>query len=255
MAVGKTRTRWAALRGRELDHAFVESNAAAPSAIVSMLKTEVKDLQIECIAIASVQQEATKVLLGEIGSLGLQTLVIGRDCMPPLEHTLEDASTLGIDRALNAYAAWRVIGSACVVIDAGTAITVDFVDGTGVFHGGAIAPGVNMMLESLHTQTEALPKLDFAMPDESHGPFGRETAHAMQLGVVASARGLVRELVEKYAEAYKAYPRVIATGGDAHVLFDDQTLIERIMPDLQLLGIERTLEYALGSTGDEPPKT
>ncbi len=245
MATGNTRTRWALFKGREPDHARVEPNDAAAQAIVSSLKDAGQVSAIDCIAIASVHPAMTGELQRTLGELGKTVVVVGRDCMPPLEHTLDDASTLGIDRALTAFAAWSMTESASVVIDAGTAITVDFIDGIGVFHGGAIAPGLRMMLKSLHNQTERLPDLAFSKPEPVRGPFGKDTAHAMMLGCVASARGLVRELVERYAQAYKAYPRVIATGGDAHVLFDDDELIERIVPDLQLFGIQRTIEALL----------
>src|SRR5690606_33992349 len=63
----------------------------------------------------------------------------------PIEDALEDRSTVGQDRLLAALGAWWRTKQACIVIDAGTAVTVDFVDGTGVFQGGAIAPGVGMM--------------------------------------------------------------------------------------------------------------
>lgn len=245
VASGNTRTRWAIFKGREPDHARVEPNDTAVQAIVSSLKDAGQLPSLDCIAIASVHPAMTNELQGVLGELGKTVVVVGRDCMPPLEHSLDDATTLGIDRALNAFAAWSMIGCACVVIDAGTAITVDFIDGTGVFHGGAIAPGLRMMLKSLHNQTAGLPDLAFSKPEPIRGPFGKDTAHAMMLGCVASARGLVRELVERYAQAYKAYPRVIATGGDAHVLFDDDELIERIVPDLQLFGIQRTIEALL----------
>jgi type III pantothenate kinase len=237
VAVGNTRTRWATFRGREMEASGVAGNAASPAEITGLG-------DFDLAAVASVNPPASEPVERALARPGVEVLRLGRDLNPPLRHTLDDASTLGIDRAVNAFAAYGLVEAACVVIDAGTAITVDFVDGEGVFHGGAIAPGVSMMLRALHDHTAALPSVEFARQETSRDPFGRDTRHAMQLGVAAAARGLVRDLVERYAEHYGAYPRVIATGGDASALFDDDGLVERVIPDLQLIGIQRTVEAA-----------
>jgi type III pantothenate kinase len=158
---------------------------------------------------------------------------------------LDDASTLGQDRVLCAVGAYARSQQACVVVDAGTAITVEFVDGQGVFQGVVIAPGVSMMLGAMHAGTAQLPEVRLEPPDPSRGPFGKDTRHAMLLGVIAAARGLVRETVERYAEHYQAYPQIVATGGDAALLFDGSDLVEHIVPDLQLLGILEVWERAM----------
>ena len=90
-------------------------------------------------------------------------------------------------------------------------------DGQGTFHGGAIAPGARMQLRALHEGTAALPEVALAAPDDD--AFGRSTSQAMLHGVYHGVRGLVWKLVERYAEAYGAFPQVVATGGDAELLF------------------------------------
>jgi type III pantothenate kinase len=240
VAVGNTRTCWASFRGRESGGLGAERNLLAPAAVA----LAAAEAEAPVVALASVNGSAAAEVVAALTDRGLTVVRIGPDLAPPLRHSLDDVSTLGVDRALNAVAAFELIGAACAVIDAGTAITVDFIDGEGTFHGGAIAPGVNMMLKSLHEHTAALPEVAFELQDVARGPFGKDTRHAMQLGAAAAARGLVRDLVERYAEAYEAYPRVIATGGDAAALFDDDGLVERIIPDLQLIGIQRTVERA-----------
>lgn len=241
IAVGNTRARWASFAGRELTPGGAEPHERALDA----LRLAVEHADPDTVAIASVNDPRADRIEEALAGLGPAIARIGRDAMPPLRHTLEDASTLGIDRALNALAAFSLTESASAVIDAGTAITVDFVDGEGVFHGGAIAPGVSMMLRALHEHTAALPSIEF--DPAARGPFGKSTRHAMQVGVRGAARGLVRELVEHFAEVYEAYPRIVATGGDAVALFEGDEFVERIIPDLQLIGIQRTIEHALSA--------
>lgn len=243
VAIGNTRIRWASFTGRELTPGGSEPLAEAVGPILRLLE----GAEAQTVAIASVNDPAAREVEAALRAAGAATVRIGRDLMPPVRHTLDDASTLGIDRALCALAAFALTESAVAVIDAGTAITVDFVDGEGVFHGGAIAPGLNMMLRALHEQTAALPKLTF--DPHATGPFGKSTAHAMHLGVRAAATGLVRDMVERFAVYYEAYPRILATGGDAAVLFEEDEFVERVIPDLQLIGIQRTLEYAMQSDG------
>ncbi len=174
--------------------------------------------------------------------------VEGGDLPIPMAHALEDASTLGQDRLVCAFGAYRRSRQACVVIDAGTAITVDFVDGEGTFQGGLIAPGVAMMLRSLSENTAQLPRVALTRPDPSRGVFGKDTRHAMLLGCVLGARGLVRHAIERFADSYGAYPQIVATGGDAVLLFEDDDLVEHIVPDLQLMGL---YEVAKASLEDE----
>jgi type III pantothenate kinase len=145
---------------------------------------------------------------------------------------------------LNAAAAYDVLHQACVVVDAGTAMTVDFVDGEGTYHGGAIAPGAKMMLDALHGHTDQLPQVGWEKPLE---PIGHNTAEAMRSGVFHGMRGMVRELVEQYAQISGAYPIVVVTGGDAQLLFDDYDLVDRIVPELVLRGIESTVRVAMQS--------
>ena len=145
----------------------------------------------------------------------------------------------GVDRVLNIAAAYEQMGKACVVVDAGTAVTVDCCDDSGAFLGGAIAPGVSLMLDALHEKTAALPRVEFAAPT---GAFGRDTNDAIRQGVYHGIRGMVRELVENYATQLGHWPDVIATGGDAADLFAGWELIHAVSPDLTFYGI--ALAYA-----------
>ncbi len=185
------------------------------------------------------------------GAVGREVARFGRDLTIPIVNTLDDDSTVGQDRLLNALGAWSRAKQAIVIVDCGTAMTLDFVDGEGVFQGGAIGPGLNMMLRALHERTAALPEVAYepspgvASEADAGVAFGKDTRRAMLLGVQAAAQGMVRVLVERYATAYGGYPQVVATGGDARALFEGpgaDELVEHIVPDLTLLGIEAAVK-------------
>ncbi len=181
--------------------------------------------------------------------LGTDIHRMRRDLAIPIGTCVDDDAKVGEDRLLAAAAAFDGLKQAVVVIDAGTAITVDFVDGEGTFHGGAIAPGGALQLKSLHEHTSLLPRVAFAQPEASE-TFGRNTASAMLLGVYEGIRGMAQRLVERYAENYGAFPMVVATGGDADTLFKGNDLVDRVVPDLVLLGI--ALAAKAGSEQGEP---
>lgn len=177
--------------------------------------------------------------------LGREVLHVERDVAIPIGRQLDPETIVGQDRLLSAAAAYDVLKQACVVVDAGTAITVDLVDGAGTFHGGAIGAGAQTALDALTQRAALLPPVEFAKPLEN---IGHNTVEAMRVGVYHGLRGMVRELVEQYAERLGAFPPVIATGGDGDLLFRDSDLVDRVVPDLILLGMAATVRRATEET-------
>lgn len=172
-------------------------------------------------------------------SIGQRVQWVGRDIDLPIEVKTDKPEETGVDRILNMAAAFEQMQKACVVVDAGTAITVDCCNDQGHFLGGAIAPGVNMMLDALHEKTAKLPRVNLEPPT---APFGRNTEQAIQHGIYHGVRGMVKELVENYATELGFWPDIIATGGDSARLFEDWELVHAVAPDLTLYGI--ALAYA-----------
>lgn len=239
IVVGNTNTRFAIFESREPSRADFAPNAGLDELVAKIVALEESlPSDRECtVILASDNPPVAKKLIDALKpKLQHELHQVGVDLEVPIPRALDPDARPGQDRLLNALAAFDSVQQACAVIDVGTAVTIDFVDGQGVFQGGAIAPGATMMLQALHEHTAALPRVALARPDES--PFGKNTAQAMLNGAFYGLRGMVRLLVERYAEAYEAYPRVIATGSDAALLFSDDPFIERIVPDLTLRGLE-----------------
>jgi type III pantothenate kinase len=196
------------------------------------------------IVIASVVPELTARIEKAARLLEARTQVIGRDIKVPVKTMLRDETTVGQDRLLAAIAAYVNVEAACAIIQVGTALVVDCIDDEGIFRGGAIAPGLMMSAKALHDFTAQLPESSLTPPADDV-PYGRFTQEAINLGLYASARGAVRELLERYATALGNWPHVVATGGDAQALLGvlpDNGLVDSFVPDLVLQGAALTWE-------------
>ncbi len=237
VSVGNTRTAIGLVSGQRIERVERIPNAE-PGTIVETLRSFLDEHpSVAPVAlIATVNRRVSEPLRKQIiADLGARVVQMGVDLPIPVGTRLDPETRPGQDRLLNAAAAFDRFRQACVVIDAGTAVTIDFVDGEGTFHGGAIAPGAQMQLSAMHAGTDALPQLQMSAPLPE--PFAANTTQAMLHGVFYGIRGAVRHIAERYAEAYEAYPIIVATGGDAHLLFDGDELIEHIVEDLPLYGM------------------
>jgi len=252
--VGNTRIKLAAFRGEDPDEVvFVAKDDLAGATEAALRLYEAIGAEVDSsVVVASVNKPVSDALVGALrDQLSCDIYSVPDDMPAPIGTCLDAGAKPGVDRLLNAAAAYAKLKQACIVIDAGTCVTIDFIDGEGVFHGGAIAPGARMQLKALHEQTAALPSIDFAAPEGL--AWGSNTREAMLRGVYHGIRGLVWRLIEKYAEQYGGFPIVIATGGDAAALFGDEELINQIVPDLVLRGIALAAKAALEpEDGDGP---
>ena len=144
-----------------------------------------------------------------------------------------DSSTLGADRVANAVALAEFYPLPALVVDCGTAITMEIVDENRIFRGGAIAPGRKLMRQALFTGTAQLPEI----PLSSELPQlpGIHTKGSIQFGVDRGAVGLVRELLECAVNAYGGVTRIV-TGGDAP-FFSAALGLPAAAPEFTLHGI------------------
>jgi type III pantothenate kinase len=161
--------------------------------------------------------------------------VVGRDIPVPIPLDMDEPETVGIDRICAAAAAYTRTRAACVVVDFGTAATVNAVADNGVFIGGAILPGLGLAARSLNEHTAALPLVDMAGPVL---PLGRDTQQAIRTGIVTGLRGAVRELVESMAESFGKWPKLLFTGGDSAQMGEVCDFVDAVVPDLGLLGVD-----------------
>jgi type III pantothenate kinase len=145
-----------------------------------------------------------------------------------------DPMSVGPDRLANAFAASRLYGKPAIVVDLGTATTLDCVSKTGAYVGGAIAPGVVTASEELFRRAARLSRVDLRRPRRA---VGRTTEEALRVGVLWGNAGLVDALVRRARSELGGRPRVIATGGLAPVLAPECETVELVDEGLTLKGL------------------
>jgi type III pantothenate kinase len=244
VSIGNTRTRIGAFTHGELQECAVFHNERLDllAEALEHAYASVRDRVDATVLMASVNEPVAREVEGLIRErLGARARRVERDLMIPVGRQVDPDTKVGEDRLLNAAAAYDILKQACVVVDAGTAITVDYVDGEGTFHGGAIAAGAQLQLDTLFQRTDMLPEVELQKPAEA---IGHNTVEAMRSGVYHGLRGMVRELVEQYAEQAGAFPVVVVTGGDGNMLFRDYELVDRVVPNLTMIGLYTTLRVA-----------
>jgi len=166
-----------------------------------------------------------------------QLLVLTHSTPLPIEVSYKSRDTLGNDRvAAAAGAACLYPQQGALVVDAGTAVTIDVLDDKGCFRGGNIAPGLSLRFSSLHDFTERLPLVE---PAGDVDDFGVDTVSAIRCGVEG---GMASEVAFAYARASESYGchRIILTGNDGHVLWkilSDRGLPVELYPNLVGLGL------------------
>jgi type III pantothenate kinase len=160
----------------------------------------------------------------------------------PLRVRLEKPDHVGIDRLLDAVAAnsRRPAGVPAVVIDAGSAVTVDWVDADGAFCGGAIMPGLRLMALALHEHTALLPVIE--TPKAAPVVPGTATPSAMEVGVYWSVAGGIIAILDAYRRHFDASPFVFLTGGDSKALLETLRQPVTHWPDMTLEGIRLAAE-------------
>lgn len=190
--------------------------------------------------VASVQREGQRVLSkwvethrhdDELHVLSYRDL--------PIELRVDAPDKVGVDRLAAAVAgnAVRDPSRSCIVIDAGSAVTVDLLSAEGAFEGGVILAGFRMQGEALFGGADQLPLTVLAPNDEPPPVLGKNTDAAIRSGLFWGAVGSVREIVTRLSATLDPQPQVIVTGGDLRQLARHLGGEARYVPNLVLAGI------------------
>ena len=199
--------------------------------------------------VASVHREAERVLENWVRANRPQDdfkILTHRDL--PLEVHVEFPERVGLDR-LSAAVAARFLASKgpsqgqrgpilpAIVVDAGTAITVDLVSPEGAFEGGVILPCFRLTAQALAAGTNQLPLATFTGQDQPPPVVGKNTDGAIRSGLFWGAVGAVREVIERMSAGLKEKPHVFVTGGDLRHLAPLVSPHSQFVPNMVLSGI------------------
>jgi type III pantothenate kinase len=150
----------------------------------------------------------------------------------------ENPSEVGADRIVNGVAAYARYGMKgdrpLIIVDFGTATTLDAVTAKGEYLGGAICPGVQISADALFQRAARLPRIDVRKPSRI---VGRTTVGAMESGLFYGYVGMVEGLVRRMTDELGGRVICIATGGLADVIAPETSLIQHVDPDLTLHGL------------------
>ena len=145
----------------------------------------------------------------------------------------------GADRLVNAVAAVAWHNLPAVVIDFGTATTLDLIGPKGAYEGGIIAPGVNLSIEALYMAAARLPRIAVKPWQRDMPVLGTDTISAMQSGVFWGYVGMVEGLLTRLRHSYGADLPAIVTGGLAPLFADHINGPLVVDADLTLKGLVR----------------
>jgi type III pantothenate kinase len=190
---------------------------------------------IDAVAISSVVPELTLAYAQMSQSrLLVPALVINHSVVRSLTIDYNPPDSVGADRLCGAVAAFARFGGPLVVVDLGTATVFDVVSESAVYCGGVIAPGLQTAMESLHSRTALLPRVELAVPDHV---IGTTTKEAIQSGLLYGAIDMINGMLRRIETQLGKSPVVVGTGGFAEMLKPHCPALQHVDPDLVLEGI------------------
>ena len=206
-----------------LDHLLSLEGLARADVHGAVIASVVPDVNFNLVTLCRKYCKTDPLMVGAKGvKLGTKALV-------------DRPEEVGADRLVNTVAAHDRYKGPLIVVDFGTATTLDVVDGDGNYCGGVIAPGINLSLAALHMAAAKLPSIPIQRTERV---IGKDTVSCMQSGIYWGYIGLVEGLVGRIKTEFGGAMRTIATGGLAP-LFDGATdAIDKVDPDLSLWGLQ-----------------
>lgn len=240
--VGNTNTVLGVYEGKRLvDHWRLETNARRTSDEFGILLRQLFQFSgippdaINAVAVSSV----VPPLQGNLERMSeryfkTRPLFVGPGVKTGMPILYDNPREVGADRIVNAVAAYDKHHRGLVVVDFGTATTLDAVTPKGEYLGGSICPGIHIAMEALFQNAAKLPRVEFVRPPHV---VGRNTVHAIQSGLFFGYVSMVDGLCARMQAELGFDTRVVATGGLASLVAGSSTLIHEVDEFLTLEGL------------------
>jgi type III pantothenate kinase len=166
----------------------------------------------------------------------IQPLVVEPGIKTGIRIRMDNPREVGGDRISNTAGAIKLYGGQpLIVVCLGTATVFDTISEEGDYLGGAVAPGIAIAAEALYTRTAALPRVELVRPKRA---IGTNTQAAMQSGIIFGYASLIDGIVTRIQEELGKKTFVVATGGYADTIAPETKVIDKVNPNLTLIGIK-----------------
>jgi type III pantothenate kinase len=238
--VGNTRIKWGRCRDSKI--AKVASLPPdAPAAWEEQLRTWAVAPASSWV-LSGVHPARRNTLKEWLQGRGEKVVVLIDPKVLPIKVALAQPERVGIDRLLNAVAALahRHAYQPVAIVDAGSAVTVDWIDARGDFRGGSIIPGFRLMAEALHSYTALLPLVEIHSPEPPLP--GADTKSAMEAGIFWTLVGGVQLMIDRLAKLEQTEPCIFITGGDGPRLSPFISRAHKVWPEMTLEGVRLAAE-------------
>lgn len=205
--------------------------------------------RLEHVVISSVvpSLSAAYIELSERIGAGMP-LMVGPGVKTGMPIRYDNPHEVGADRIVNGVAAYAELGGPLVVVDLGTATTLDVIDASGAYLGGAIAPGVETSAEALFSRAARLAKIDLDVPSRV---IGSNTPASMRSGLVVGHAAMIDGLVRRIEAELGTPCTVVATGGLVGLIAPLCETVGHVDPDLTLKGLMLIYRRNLPRRDDE----
>ncbi len=164
----------------------------------------------------------------------ISPLVVGPGVKTGVRICTDNPREVGADRVANAAAAHHLYSGPMILIDFGTATTLDVLSKEGDYLGGAIAPGILIAAEALFERASKLPRVELVPPEHA---IGKNTVTTMQSGIIFGYVGLIESLVNRMNHELEQEAYVVATGGLAEIIARQTKVVNTVNMHLTLIGL------------------
>lgn len=191
--------------------------------------------------ISSVVPQVTLVMNKAIERIfGFTAKLLDHQTPLPMRNLYEYPSEVGYDRLANAVGGKTLFGAPLIVVDFGTATTLDVITREGDYAGGVILPGLEMSADALYRRTSRLPQIPIVKPNRV---LGTNTVSSMQSGLFYGSMGAIEGLIERLWRELGYETKVVATGGLASLFSNESRYISALEPFLALYGLKRIWDH------------